>query len=210
VTLKLAMTLDGKIATASGDSRWITSSASRMLVHQLRFESDVVMVGSGTVLQDDPTLNVRSEAKNSITRVLLDSRLRTVPRARLFEAKDPVLIYHHLPASQEALEGLSTRAELIRVSSIRQELDLTEVLSDLATRNLTSVLVEGGARVATSLIKESLANKLLLFYAPKLVGSAGISAFSLLGVERISKAPEFKVTSQRAIDGDILVELVPR
>jgi len=116
VTLKLALSLDGRLATSTGSSRWITGDKARRVVHRLRYEHDAILVGIGTVAQDDPSLDVRGRRKNRIVKMVLDSELRTEPGARLFQSRDPVVIFHSRRAPEDRAQRLSQAAELVGVA----------------------------------------------------------------------------------------------
>ncbi|MBU2438707.1 MAG: bifunctional diaminohydroxyphosphoribosylaminopyrimidine deaminase/5-amino-6-(5-phosphoribosylamino)uracil reductase RibD [Acidobacteria bacterium] len=184
VTIKAAVSLDGKMAVSGGHSNWITSSTAREYVHLLRGEHDAVLVGSETVLQDNPRLTIRHPQWKGkrLVRVLLDGRLRIPASARLFETLDrgPVLIFTStdVPRDKAApLEALGV--EVIPVPSSAKGLDLSQILQHLGTRQITSVLVEGGGRVITGLVESRLADCMYLIVAPKLIG--GDKAPSFLG-----------------------------
>jgi diaminohydroxyphosphoribosylaminopyrimidine deaminase/5-amino-6-(5-phosphoribosylamino)uracil reductase len=190
--LKLASTLDGRIATASGESRWITSEASRREVHRLRARSDAVLVGSGTVLADDPELTARQGGRvvHRPVRVLVDSRLRVPPSARLFHGEASrtwVLCASKAPARrQQAL--VRAGARLIEVRLRGRTLDLGRALSLLARAGLTEVLVEGGGKLAAALLREGLVDEVHWFAAPKLLGSEGAAALGPLAVPALKDA----------------------
>ncbi len=210
VTLKLALTLDGKIATQQGESKWITGSASRRVVHRLRFENDAILVGIRTVLQDDPSLDVRQGRSNQITKVVLDSELRTPLDARLFLSGDPVVIFHSRKASTEKREALQERAKLHEVTGSRHRLSWERVLTELARERITSLLVEGGSEIAASLMREQRVNRLLLFFGPRMLGASGISAVGDLGVERLADAPRWEVIRTRRLPPDLMLEVRPK
>ena len=206
VTLKLAMTLDGRIAARSGESKWITGARARRYVQRLRFRSDAVLVGVETVLADDPSLNVRWKKEKRITRVILDSRLRCPAEARLFESGDPVVIFHGPEAAAADLRRLGSRATLVSVTSGAAGLEWDLVLAELGRRSITSLLVEGGGRVAASLLAGHRANRLNFFYAPKILGGDGISGIGPLGLQPLAGAiPAFK-TSVRRFGEDFLLD----
>ena len=141
------MTLDGKIATASGESQWITGAQARREVHRLRYEYDAILVGVNTLLQDDPSLEVRWTRSNSIIKVILDSRLRTSPKAKLFNSSDRVIIFCGRQAPKKTFEILSKKATLIRVTGKKGQLNWKELLAQLGQLKVMSLLIEGGAQV---------------------------------------------------------------
>jgi diaminohydroxyphosphoribosylaminopyrimidine deaminase/5-amino-6-(5-phosphoribosylamino)uracil reductase len=209
VTLKLALTLDGKIATRHGESKWITGSASRRMVHRLRFEYDAILVGIRTVLQDDPSLDVRSGRPNHITKILLDSKLRTPLDARLFQSGDRVLIFHSADIPREKRTALQDKAELHRVVGSEHQLSWKGVFKTLARERINSLLVEGGAEVAASLVNQQYVDRLLLFYGPRTIGAGGISAIGDLGVNVLDDAPRWEVVRTRRLSPDVMLELRP-
>lgn len=172
VTVKMAQSLDGKIATASGESRWISGPKARAWVHRLRAESDAVLVGVGTVLKDDPLLTARLRGvKREPARVVLDSRLRTPVGARLFNAPAPVLIATTRGASRERERRLRERgAEVERFPSEKGRVSLKAVLRWLARREVTRVLIEGGGEVAAAAFEAGVADRVCWIIAPKIIG----------------------------------------
>ncbi len=174
VILKSAMTLDGKTATSSGDSKWISNDKSRKFVHKLRSEVDAIMVGSGTLLKDDPLLTVRMgrKANPSPLRVIIDRALRINERANVLKNTDvaKTIIFHGASAKAKKVQKLTEKGvQLVKVHEKDGALNLREVLKRLAKEEITSVLVEGGAALHSSFINNSLADKMYLFLAPKLM-----------------------------------------
>ncbi|AIZ32112.1 bifunctional diaminohydroxyphosphoribosylaminopyrimidine deaminase/5-amino-6-(5-phosphoribosylamino)uracil reductase RibD [Pseudomonas parafulva] len=170
VTLKLGMSLDGRTALADGQSQWITGAAARADVHRLRREHCAILTGIGTVLADDPALTVRLDDPQAFVppwRVVLDSALRTPHTAQLVDGAVPTFILHGVTGGQ-APRG----AEGIQVASQGGRLDLLDCLTALNDRGVHSVLVEAGATLAGALIQEGLVDDLVLYVAPKLLGSA--------------------------------------
>jgi len=213
VTLKLAATLDGRIATARGESRWITGPAARAHVHALRAATDAVLVGSGTALADDPALDARRGGRVVARpqRVLLDATLRVPARARLFRPPEPawVLCASDAPAARRrALEKRGARLLPIRARS--GKIPLAAALGRLSEEGVGSLLVEGGGGLAAALIREDLVDELLWFTAPKLIGAEGRAALGPLGVARLDAAPAFELVRVRRFGDDLLLEARPR
>jgi diaminohydroxyphosphoribosylaminopyrimidine deaminase/5-amino-6-(5-phosphoribosylamino)uracil reductase len=186
VHLKLAVSLDGKIATRTGDSRWITGPESRCRVHELRHAYDAILVGAGTVAKDDPQLTDRSglPRRRPLVRVVLDDHGRLSPESKLVTttSEAPVVVVGrsgNTDLTDKGVEILSTDPS-----------DLCSVLRELGRRSLQSVLVEGGGEVAGSFIEAGLVNKVTFFIAPKIVGGASTLGWS--GVERMSEAVELE------------------
>jgi diaminohydroxyphosphoribosylaminopyrimidine deaminase/5-amino-6-(5-phosphoribosylamino)uracil reductase len=188
VTLKWAMSLDGKIATASGESQWISSPEARRWALGLREEHDAILVGSGTVLADDPLLNRRlGWAGKDNLRVVLDRRLRTPPAARLFTVPGDVLIYSERAGNESLAERGATLAVLPAVEP-------RAVLADLFRRGVQSVLVEGGSEVLASFVASGLYDRVLVGCAPLLIGGksalgplAGEGALQLAAAARLDR-----------------------
>ena len=214
VHLKLAATLDGRIAAAGGDSRWVTGEAARRRAHELRAEAGAVLVGANTVRTDDPLLTVRDLPAEPprITRVVLDPRLTTRPDSRLASSarEDAVLVF----TNEESLDGREGELEALGVEVVAaplgpEGLDLAFVLDELGRRGIRGVLVEGGAKTATRFVEQGLADKLTLFYAPKLLGAEGVPVVGALGVTRMAEALKFSVSGVEAVGEDVAVTLYP-
>jgi len=197
VTLKLAMTLDGRIATHTGESRWITGEPARARAHLLRAQHDAVMVGSGTALADDPLLNVRLPGLEpwSPVRIVLDGRMRLpLTSALVAGARDT-------PTWLVTLEGGERHrrhayrdcgVEVIEMPPDADGvIDLNGTLRHLAERGLTRVLAEGGARLAAALLRDHLVDRLAIFRAPSVIGGDGLPAASGFGLERLAEMPLF-------------------
>ena len=193
VTAKFAMSLDGKIATRTGDSKWITSEESRRYVHTLRAQSDAIMVGIGTVLSDDPQLTARdadgAPLPRQPLRVIADSRGRLPPDAMLLKQPGRTLVFVSDGAAMQQPGAHSQSAEWIAAPGHDSRVDLRAMLTELGRRQITSLLVEGGGTVLGSLFDEGLVNRVIGFVAPVIIGgSTAPSPVSGSGVERISDA----------------------
>jgi diaminohydroxyphosphoribosylaminopyrimidine deaminase/5-amino-6-(5-phosphoribosylamino)uracil reductase len=191
VTLKLAASLDGKIATMSGDARWISGAESRRAVHQLRNTVDAVVIGSGTLRKDDPQLTCRIGGGRNPWRVVLDSRLAIQLSAKILHQNDPdkTVIVSGLgaPAAKaRAIEALGARVWQLPVSS--RGVRWLFLLRKLAAAGIVNVLIEGGAKIAASALKEKAVDKILFFYAPKIMGGDGIPMIGELTFRRVRQA----------------------
>jgi diaminohydroxyphosphoribosylaminopyrimidine deaminase/5-amino-6-(5-phosphoribosylamino)uracil reductase len=207
VTVKLAQTLDGKIATTLGASRWITGKESRHEVHRLRSTCDAVMTGEATVRADDAQLTVRHCTGRNPLRVVLDCRLSLPLESKIFDSEAPTLVvasssYAGLQKVQQLREKGVT---VLFVDEHAGKLDLRQVLVELHKRQVLSVLVEGGSRLSASLIREKLADKILIFIAPKLFGGDGLSAFAPLGISVPDQAVNLRFESPRFFGRDVLL-----
>lgn len=175
VSLKVAATLDGRIATRTGDSRWISNEKSRLFVHHMRHASDAVLVGIGTAVRDDPELSVRLPGKKisrEVVRIVLDSKLRLPPDSRLARtARDiPLWVVCTEAAPGEAERALVDKgATVLRVPERQGRIDLVSFLEECGRRDISSILVEGGGRVAGSFLEAGLVDDFYFFYAPKIL-----------------------------------------
>ncbi len=212
VTLKAAVSLDGKMATSAGRSRWLTSAESRQLAQRLRAEQDGIMVGIKTVLTDDPRLTVRLEnfVKKRWFRIVLDSSLCLPPAARLLKNPDEgkVLIFTGYKSSNEKAKRLEERgAEVIRIPEKKGYLSLAAVLQELGKREIASVLVEGGPRLLTSCLEQKLVDKVFIFISPQFIGGEKApTMFEGQGVSRLSRAARLKSIRTFRLNNDLIVE----
>jgi len=203
VTLKIATTLDGRIATRSGDSRWVTGPEARAAVHRLRDRVDAVLVGSGTARADDPQLTARLPGGRDPMRVVLDTRLRLPRSLRLFRQRSaaPTLVAHGLAR----LPRLPRGVEPVRCRLRRGRIDLTDLLAKLAERGVTHLLVEGGAEVASAFLEAGLVDQLACFVAPRVLGG-GLSWARGPGPSRMADAPRLDEVAITRLGDDVLVE----
>ncbi|WP_394761078.1 RibD family protein [Phenylobacterium sp.] len=215
VTLKLATSLDGRIATAAGESRWITGEASRAAVHQLRGEHEAVLVGVETALADDPELNVRLPGYSGPqpARVVLDSRQRLSPQCRLVQtARDIPTYVVATTAPEPALLDAGVRVLQVRglgegglgegrLGEGRPELNA--VVAALAAEGLSRLFVEGGGQVAASFLRCGLVSAIEWFRAPILLGDEGRPAVGALAIAALSEAPHFRRTEVLEVGDDL-------
>lgn len=210
VTVKNGISLDGKIATRTGDSRWITGELSRLEVHRLRDSVDAVITGIGTVLADDPELTVRlPEGGRNPVRVVLDRLARTPLTAKLVnDGKAPTLIAVSPEAPQDRVRALSGQgADILQVPLADGRLDLNVLLRELGKRCLTSLLVEAGGTLNSSFLFGNLVDKVVLFIAPKIIGGSGAPGpYGGSGSARLSDAVELEDLLIRQVGGDFMIE----
>ncbi|MDE9449304.1 bifunctional diaminohydroxyphosphoribosylaminopyrimidine deaminase/5-amino-6-(5-phosphoribosylamino)uracil reductase RibD [Aliiroseovarius sp. Z3] len=208
VTLKLASSFDGRIATASGDSQWITGEGARRHVHAMRATHDAVMIGAGTARADDPSLTVRGlGVDHQPVRVVLSRHLDLPLDGQLARTANdvPVWICHGRRAAPElvsAWAGLGAR--MIEVDEAEGALDPAAVLQALGDRGLTRVYCEGGGSLAASLLSAGLVDELVGYTAGLALGAEGRPSLAAMGLGRLAEAPRFDLVETRAIDGDIL------
>lgn len=208
VTLKLANSFDGRIATASGESQWITGPDARRLVHGMRANHDAVMVGGGTARADDPSLNVRGMGDvPQPVRVILSRKLDLPLSGKLAQTANdiPVWICHGADAPKELRDvwtGLG--AKLLECRLIGQQVDPTSALHALGKEGLTRVFCEGGGALAASLLAADLVDELVGFTAGLALGAEGQSSIGALGIYRLAEAKRFQLTETRAVGNDVL------
>jgi diaminohydroxyphosphoribosylaminopyrimidine deaminase/5-amino-6-(5-phosphoribosylamino)uracil reductase len=211
VTLKLASTLDGRIATGAGESRWITSEAARRAAHALRGRHDAILVGAGTVVADDPELTCRLPhvRQRPIVRVVADSHLRIPLTARILASAAEIPTWLWVAEGADPLR-LRAVAELgvkiIRLPLTSLGVDLKEGLRALGEEGITSVLVEGGAQIAAALLKQNLVDRLVWFHAPAVMGGDGWPAVQALGIDRLEQMPRFQRQSVQVFGPDVMSE----
>ncbi len=211
VTLKAAVTLDGKLATATGDSRWVTGETARAWVHRLRDRVDVILVGANTVRLDNPQLTTRlpgGKGKDPV-RVIVDSRLSLKPSATVFTQRSKaqtVVATLEDPTGRKARRFTEQGVLVWQVREKRGRVDLKALLARIASEGFNHVLVEGGAEMYGSFLRERLADELTLFLAPKLIGSQGISWSGDLGVKLMSQALQLKDVSFERMGEDLLLQ----
>lgn len=205
VIAKCGMSLDGKIATRTGDSRWVTCEASRKMVHELRNEVDAILVGSRTVMLDDPSLTTRLETgkiKDPI-RIICDADSYLDPSAHVFHSESSAPTWVAVP-DDRTFEGAD---EVLRIPSGKCGLDMRLLMRELAVREITSVLIEGGGTTLASAFDAGVVDKALFFVAPKIVGGRdAITAVEGEGVARMADAIPLEHMKAHPIGEDILIE----
>ncbi len=214
VTLKVAQSLDGKIATKTGDSKWITSIASRKFSHRIRSNFDAIMVGVNTVLKDNPWLNPEKKTKGKkFYKIVLDTHLKINPATRLFKNSSdfPVIIAtckESLMNKSNKIKSLINRGAIILgIEKEKSLLNIKDLLHKLALLEITNILVEGGSRLSGSLLDKNLIDYAMFFIAPKIIGGCdSISSIQGRGFSRIKDVLLLQTVKTRSCGSDLLIE----
>ena len=212
VILKMAATLDGRIATRTGDSKWVSREASRKHVHELRHLVDAVMIGVNTVKADDPQLTTRLEGKKGINpkRIILDTTLSIPENAKVLQNDSPsdTIIITSNSVSSDKRSRLEKIGIHIMDAPLKDNLiDLYDLMARLGQMRITSLLIEGGSQVAASAIKAGIVDKICFFYAPKILGSDdGVPICAGPGPELMSQSITVKDITVRRFDDDVMIE----
>jgi diaminohydroxyphosphoribosylaminopyrimidine deaminase/5-amino-6-(5-phosphoribosylamino)uracil reductase len=213
VILKVAATLDGKIATQYGESKWITGEKSRRLVHRLRNQVDCVLVGVGTIFKDDPLLTARIKGGKDPFRIILDSRLKIQEKARVIEQKpEKTILATTKLAPEEKVDYLVKKGvRVLILDAIHEQVNLKSLLRKLGEMEMTALLVEGGSEINGSFLNQGLVDKIFLFLSPRLLGgdqSPGI--FGGKGITRLEDAVVFDKMKVKKVGEDLLLEGYPK
>ena len=212
VRSKLAMSLDGRTAMASGESKWITSAAARQDVQKLRAQSGAIVTGIGTILADDPALTVRPEGDwypadypvFQPLRVVVDSQLRTPTTARLFESAGDILI------ASTKLSDDYPNAKIMNLAGDDGQVDLHELMDELAWQDVNDVMIEAGAELNGALLAAGLIDELVIYMAPKLMGDGGKGLFHLPALHAMAQNVDLEITDIRAVGKDWRITAVPK
>ncbi len=220
VRCKLAMSLDGRTAMASGESQWITSAAAREDVHRLRARSAAIVTGYGTLQADDPSMNVRLTPRSlgldpdlhtpQPLRVVLDPQLQTPPSAKMLALPGPVLIVCSDEVRLDAAPLEAVGAQVVTRPADDDMLDLHQVMSYLASQEINEVLLESGAVLAGAMMAEGLIDELVIYLAPHLMGNSARGLFNLPAIELMSQRLPLKITDLRQVGEDIRITAVPQ
>jgi diaminohydroxyphosphoribosylaminopyrimidine deaminase/5-amino-6-(5-phosphoribosylamino)uracil reductase len=204
ITLKSATTLDGKISSSTWDSKWITSEEARKDVHQLRHENVGILVGVHTVIKDDPELTTRIPNGRNPIRIILDSTLRIPLDSKVVtDKKAETWIFTSKQYSAETKEKLEQLGMKIFVTSGSKRVDLHDTLSILGEHSVSSVLIEGGGEVNASFLTEKLVDKVVVYFAPKLIGGKESPGFFAgIGIEKMADAIDLEQMNVEKIGKD--------
>ncbi len=214
IHLKFAQTIDGKIATKTGSSKWITEEEARKYAHILRREAGAVMVGVGTVLKDNPSLTVRHiESIKQPKRILVDKFLETPIDFNIFNEEAETILITSEKANKEKLKKLESKDNVkifILPLNEKEKFEINDILNLLKDEGIIHILVEGGKSLITSFIKEGIFDKLSVFIAPKIIGEDGISSIGELGIEAISQAINLETKHIKQLRNDVFLQLYPK
>jgi diaminohydroxyphosphoribosylaminopyrimidine deaminase / 5-amino-6-(5-phosphoribosylamino)uracil reductase len=209
VTLKTALTLDGQIAQKAGSVTWITSQQSRDAVQRLRHEADALLTGIGTVLADNPRMSDRTgePRRRPLLRAVVDSRLRTPLRSHLVQSArhDLILFTTQSPGSAKARALTRAGVTVIRVPARQGHADLRAVIRELGRRQVLSVLLEAGAELNGAALEAGIVDKMILFYAPKIMGTGGVPMASISS-QRFAKSPALQNSTVKPCGPDFVVQ----
>ncbi len=210
VIVKAAQSLDGKIATASGDSKWITGKKSRIFSHELRASSDAILVGVNTILKDDPRLDTRlASIQRYPVKVVLDSFLRTPTHAKIFSktSRDRVILVTTKRAPQKPWTRLERKAEVLLLPEKKKGfIDWKALLTELGARGIVNLLIEGGGEVIGSAIREKIAHEIYLFVAPKIIGGKdALSSVGGEGIQFLKEAANLRDLRAEPVGNDLLL-----
>ena len=201
VTLKAAVTLDGRLAAKSGDSKWVSGERSRRHAHQMRSIVDAVLVGARTVAMDDPQLTARIPKGRDPKRVILDGKLSIPAKSRALPGALVISALDAKPRDDLAIEGV----EIVQVPGQDGKVDLGEMLNALGRRGIIWLLVEGGGQVHGQLLQAGLVDDVVLYIAPKLVGAGGVPLLGVEGVKSMAEAWRLESVEHKRLDDDVLV-----
>lgn len=208
ITIKTATTLDGKIATSTGSSKWITDEKSRNYVQKLRNDYDAILTGSGTIIKDNPSLNCRLKSGKNPIRIILDTNLKADPKSNVYKNDETkVIVATKKDIEESKIQKFPKNVEFVKCSLKNNHIDLNELLTKLFKMSITSIMVEAGSTLNSSFIKEGLADKLIQFLAPKIIGDKdAINFVENFNVKDINDSIKLKTSTTKTFDGDIMIE----
>jgi diaminohydroxyphosphoribosylaminopyrimidine deaminase/5-amino-6-(5-phosphoribosylamino)uracil reductase len=205
LTLKTAASLDGKTALSTGESKWITSAPARLDVHHLRARSCAILTGIGTVLADDPSLNVRDiVTTRQPLKIVVDSQLRTPPHAKILNQLGTVIAHNCNDTSRQAAL-IAAGAELIQVSDESPQINLPALMTTLAQRGINEIMTEAGARLNTALIQADLVDEWVMYIAPTLLGNDARGLFTLPQTDTMAARCKLSFIDTRLVGTDLRI-----
>ncbi len=212
IHLKWAQSIDGKISTFTGSSKWITGKKARKHVHKMRKQATAVMVGTNTALKDNPSLTVRYvKSQKQPVRVLIDKKLIIPDNYNILNEDTKTIIFTSELADKSKLERLAKRShiEIIQLPLKNDKFAIDDILKNLYERDIVHLLIEGGKDIITDFIRNRLFDKISVFIAPKIIGEEGVSCVGKLGIDDINKAVKLKKNSVKTFGEDVLLEFYP-
>jgi len=207
VIVKAAMSLDGKIATKIGDSKYITGREARKLVHEMRAELDAVMVGINTVMKDDPQLTVRLAKGRNPMKIVVDTKLRIPLNSKIIKNEpEKLIIATSNKASKKKVKALQQKGLNVILTELKDgKIDLKKLMKELGKSEITSIMIEGGAELNAEALRSGIVDNILFFISPKMIGK-GIGAVGDLGINKVDKSMNLKSIDYKKVGRDILIE----
>jgi diaminohydroxyphosphoribosylaminopyrimidine deaminase/5-amino-6-(5-phosphoribosylamino)uracil reductase len=205
ITLKIASTADGKIATNQYESKWITNSTSRMVGHKLRSLNECMIVGTGTIRKDNPILDCRLEGLSNLSPdiFILDRKVNLKKNLKIFGNKNrKIYVFYSDKVKKRILK--SKNIKYIKIREVNNELDIKTVVKTVSQLGYMRILVEGGAKLSASLLNENLIDEIFWFRSSKIMGNNGINAISNLDINKVDHLKKFNLTNTKTIDNDQL------
>ncbi len=216
VVMKIAASLDGKIATSTGESKWITGEKARQYVQKLRREADAILVGINTVIKDDPRLTIRSDRRGEKSqeqpfRVVVDSQARIPLRAKVLQGSTKTIVATTRYAHKPRIKALESRgAKVLIVGSKKGKVDLIKLMKELGKLDIVNLLIEGGGEISASAFASGLVDKAIFFLAPRIIGGkAAPTAVEGKGIKKMSQAIPLHNLTMRKVGEDLMVEGYP-
>lgn len=205
MTLKLGQTLDGRIATRAGESRWITSDAARRHAHRWRSWVDGIMVGAGTVCTDDPALTVRHVRGQDPRPIVVDGKLRCPPSSKVFSGHRPILITTRAHSQNMLRPFVDQGVEVWPCADRDGMIDLREVATRCSQADMTQVIVEGGRTLAAAALAAGAVDDVMIYVAPRLLGGDAVAAIGDLGIDRLASTPQLSAVRTKRLGDDLLI-----
>lgn len=206
VHLKLASTLDGRIATSTGESRWISNERSRKLVHRMRSVFDAVMAGSNTVIKDDPELTVRMVKGRNPKRIIVDTFFKSSLDSKVFKIPGTIVLTTSRASDTKIKRALAMGVNVIKVKRSKDGVDLKDALEKLGSMEITGILVEGGSKLAASLLKARLVDKISVCVSPVFIGQEGLPSVGSLEIKKLLHAIRLKDVTSKRVGEDTFIE----
>ncbi|MDD5455508.1 MAG: bifunctional diaminohydroxyphosphoribosylaminopyrimidine deaminase/5-amino-6-(5-phosphoribosylamino)uracil reductase RibD [Candidatus Margulisbacteria bacterium] len=213
ITLKMAQTLDGRIADRYGNSKWITNDLSRNVVQKLRYSNDAIMTGVGTILKDDPSLNVRLKNKTkSLTKIVVDQKGQAPQKAKIYDMQDHIVFITQKMYERkfEKLQDSYNNITVLYFEAKNQSFNFDEIMLELGKLNITSIIVEGGSQLSFSLMNQQMVDKFVIFVAPRIMGdNNALSIFNGSREKSINDMQQLSLSETKRYGDDLMLEYYP-